>query len=118
RADYLGNLTFRLDGPPLSLKAFGKAKVLRLLEYGAGDRVRHATYAAIRRVAPGVFAVEGDGDATIGFRGARSLEVSADGKAWTPLDATRSGAYLDAAIPLAERGRGFIRVAREKRTDD
>jgi hypothetical protein len=109
RAEYIDHQTFRLEGAPVSKKDFGSAGVLRLWEYGRGDRVRQSTFASVRRVEPGVFEVQGDADLSLSLGGAKALEVSKDRAAWQLLPAG-AGTILKQA-QLAG-GPVFVRAAR------
>jgi hypothetical protein len=83
RAEVLAEGGFKLTpstgsgqaGAPVAEADFGEEHVLRLWEYGVGDTVRQSTWASVRRLEPGIFAVEGNADLTVSLP-ARSLEVS------------------------------------------
>jgi len=101
----------KLTGAPVSAKDFEPAGALRLWEYGVGDTVRMVTYASLRRVAPGTFALEADVDVTLRLKG-RRMSLSADGRAWKALATRRAAGRSEATIPLASlrAGRSFVRV--------
>jgi hypothetical protein len=83
RADYLGGdrsenrYRFKLKGPPVADGDFGRVRAFRLWEYGVGDTVRQSTFAAVRRVGPGVYEVTGDTDVEIAVAGRAPQKVSA-----------------------------------------
>ena len=83
RADYLGPVSedgrveFKLDGP-VSAADFGQAGALRLWEYGPGDTVRQSTFAALRRVEPGVYELTADVDVEVRLPDGKTRKVSVD----------------------------------------
>jgi len=78
RSEYLTTAKFKLTGNPVSLDAFGKKKVMRLWEYGVGDTVRQSTCVGLRRMAPGVYAVEGNVSFTL--QRPKGVQLLIDGK--------------------------------------
>lgn len=60
RAAYLGRNRFQLEGPAVSEESFGAPPVLRLWEFGVGDRVRQSTSVSLRRVGTGEFELDAD----------------------------------------------------------
>jgi hypothetical protein len=103
RAEYVGKATFKFTGAAVEAAAFGAANVLRLWEYGAGDTVRCATYASLRRTTPGTYAVESDDEVTVSLKAA-TLEVSADGTAWQAAG-RREGEWVTVAMRPGTRVR-------------
>ena len=93
RAECLGNRTLRLSGGPVDRGAFGPQPVLRLWEYGAGDRVRHSTSVSLRRAEDGTFILERDVDATVRLRAAR-VDWSRDANRWEPLSGQQQGEWF------------------------
>jgi hypothetical protein len=83
RAAYRGDGRFQLQGPPVTEQALGEPGVLRLWEYGVGDRVRQSTMLSLRRVGT-EFELRTDVAATVSIR-ARSVELSSDRPAWQPV---------------------------------
>ena len=57
---------------------FGKARRLRLWEYGVGDRVRQSTFACLRRVAPGTYELTADVDVEVTFPGQPPRKITAE----------------------------------------
>ena len=57
---------------------FGRTRGLRLWEYGVGDKVRHSTFASLRRIKPGVFELAADVDLEVTLPGAKARKVTAD----------------------------------------
>jgi len=62
RAEVAAGSEFILTGAPVSLADFAPQNALRLWEYGVGDAVRMSTFAAVRRVEPGVYEIAGNAD--------------------------------------------------------
>ncbi len=84
----------------------------RLWEYGVGDTVRQATFAALRRVEPGVFELEADIETVVALEGS-ALEVSLDRQIWKTLAAKSVGGKVEASVTLVDLGSGgrvFLRV--------
>ncbi len=83
RAEYLGGdrsenrYRFKLTGAPVAEEDFGRTRGFRLWEYGVGDVVRQSTFAAVRRVGPGVFEVSSDSDIEISIGGRPARKISA-----------------------------------------
>ena len=101
RATYLGAGRFQLDGPPVSRDAFGSAGVLRLWEYGVGDRLRQSTSVSLRRVEPGVFELAADVAVSVSLRG-QAMEVSRDGKTWRATEARRHQGWVTLELPAGD----------------
>ena len=97
RAEYLGERWFRLAGAPVTKEAFGKEGVLRLWEYGVGDRLHQPTTASLRRVAPGEYEFRGNVAAVVALR-VTEVEVATAGQQWRRAEAIRRDGWLRLAI--------------------
>jgi hypothetical protein len=81
RADYLGAVSedgrveFQLNGP-VAREDFGQAGALRLWEYGPGDTVRQSTFAALRRIEPGLYELTADVDLEFRLPGAKPRTIT------------------------------------------
>jgi hypothetical protein len=104
RAEYLGGSQFKLNGP-VAKEDFGPEGVLRLWEYGVGDEVRQAAWAAVRRTEPGVYEVTGNANVNLVLK-ANALSVSTDRMAWKGI---RGGSVAIGADELSA-GPVFLRV--------
>jgi hypothetical protein len=68
---------FFLDGP-VSEADFAPSGALRVWEYGVGDAVRLASFAAVRRVAPGVYELAAATDVELALRGQAVRKITAE----------------------------------------
>jgi hypothetical protein len=63
RADFVDGKTLQLrDGDPVTQTSFAPHNVVRLWEYGVGDKVRMAAYASVRRLSDGTYKISGNAD--------------------------------------------------------
>jgi hypothetical protein len=118
RADYLGGsrdegrYTFKLSGDPVSEADFGNNGALKLWEYGVGDTVRQSTFAALRRIEPGVYELSADVDVTVALLGS-TIEMSRDGKTWLNIQSAASAKMAQQFVSLdtlRSGGRVYLRV--------
>jgi hypothetical protein len=106
RADYLGNARFHLDGPPLDAAAFGPEGVLRLWEYGVGDRVRQSTSVSLRRVNERTYHVQADIDATIQLRAAGVTLLPSQGHP-APCVTVETDGWTKITLPASDAAHRF-----------
>jgi hypothetical protein len=110
RANYLGNGAFELHGPPVEERSFGVEGVLRLWEYGVGDRVRQSTSVSLRRIENDAFEVANNAGVTISFP-CRQVHVSTDGDAFRPAKSTAADGWTTLELP-ARDGTTLLRVVK------
>jgi hypothetical protein len=93
----------------------GKVKFSAAL-YGPGDRVTLDTFVAVRRAGPALYEIRANVPCAVALPsgGAGRVELSADGKAWSPFGAKADGARLE--VKLAEKdladGAVFLRLSK------
>jgi len=111
RADYLGDLRFKLRGEPVTADDFEPEGVLRLWEYGVGDTVRRSTRVSVRRVGDGLFEAKLDVDATIGLK-AKAVAASMDRERWRAAAGTRKGVWFHVEVGASEAAGGpvYLRI--------
>lgn len=111
RADYLDNGRWQLTGAPVKEADFEPSRFLRLWEYGVGDTVRCSTDAALERVEPGVYALSGSVDVTVGLK-AKGLEISTNRAQWEQVKGRTDGVWFEGAIALGSRSgdRVYLRL--------
>lgn len=104
---------FKLSGAPVTAEAFAPDEALRLWEYGVGDHVRQSTFVFLRRVAPGVYAVDGDVDLSLSLPGA-ALETSWDRRTWQKARATGQGGWSTIELPASRTLAGplYVRIVK------
>jgi hypothetical protein len=93
---------FELDRP-VQKTDFSPDNVLRLWEYGVGDRFTLKTWASVRRVRKGVWQVQADTDFALTLRGGR-MTLSADGEGVvesSPLKNETEGTTVKAVLPAS-----------------
>ena len=74
---------FTLEGGDVRSADFAPSNALRIWEYGVGDRVRLAAWAAVRRIEASRLEVTGNADLTLSLKSARA-ELCTDSKTWVP----------------------------------
>jgi len=80
---------------------FLPSKIVRLWEFGVGDKLRIATVASVRRTADKTFEVSANTPLTVSLRG-KALELSPDGTAWKPApSATAADGWATATLETA-----------------
>jgi len=109
RADYLGGGMFRLKGAPVRMEDFGKARALRLWEYGPGDGVRQSTFASLRRLEKNVFELTADTGVTLALPGS-GVEASTDRIGWRSLEARQERGKTVVTIPRPGEGKVYLRI--------
>ena len=82
---------------------FLPSKIVRLWEFGVGDKLRIASMAAVRRTEDKTYGVSANVPLTISFPG-KALEVSSDGATWKPARSPQAAdgwvtTTLDATLP-------------------
>jgi hypothetical protein len=97
-ADVVDDKTFRLTAThgqtdKLDREAFGKAGVLRLWEYGVGDKVRQSTVVSIRRIDEKLYELKSDVDVEVHLPGEK-LEISQDKTNWRSARIHRSDGLM------------------------
>jgi len=102
RARYLGQGRFRLEGPPVTDQAFGPARVLRLWEYGTGDRVSQSTSISLRRLDERVFELTTDVPVTVAMPG-RACEISTDGDRWKVAQGSAADGWITVKLLGSDR---------------
>ena len=78
RADLMSKTLILLHGPAIAEKDFAPSGALRLWEYGVSDTVRQSTFVSLRRVAPGVYDVQGDVPVEVTFAGGQPRPITAE----------------------------------------
>jgi hypothetical protein len=110
RASYLGAGSFELHGPPVDEQSFGAAGVLRLWEYGAGDRVRQSTSVSLTRINKETFELTTDVNVAVSLPGSR-VEISTDSKTFRPAAATQTDGWITLQVPPRDEPL-MVRLAR------
>ncbi|HRT97461.1 MAG TPA: hypothetical protein P5532_23850, partial [Planctomycetota bacterium] len=96
---------FTLEGGEVREADFAPSNALRIWEYGVGDRVRLAAWAAVRRTEPNRFELTGNASFSISLKAAR-LELSTDARTWVPA----AGPVVEIGAAELSRGPVAIRV--------
>ncbi len=103
---------FTVDGRKLTPADFpdsdgnGRAAV-RFYDYGPGDSLHLTAAAALRRLEAGLFELRANAPVTMALKG-RSLEVSPDGKTWSPLKTQAVEGRAQATLGEGELGEGRV----------
>jgi len=111
RAEYLGDTDgsgryrFRMDGP-VHADQFAGNQGLVLREYGVGDTVRLSTFAALRQVTAGEYALSADTAVQIFWPGAKAIEKQAADGAWQPVTADASDGGLRMQVSAGQLAGG------------
>jgi len=96
---------FTLEGGGTRSADFAPSNALRISEYGVGDRVRLAAWAAIRRAGANRLEVTANSDLSLSLKGGW-VELCADSKTWLPC------AGGEVAIKAADLAKGPVHDGR------